>query len=216
MEAVVDMTPRLRIPSSSKREQRSLSPFSPPPFFSLSLLKCVTLFLPLPTLSIAAAGGFASSLFHPSLRPPSLTQKRRTLTEMTFDLFFFFFWNLRPPIHAPGNNAHLYTRVLFSFLTPPCLRRATHGCTGRRSTPPQRDGALPRTPGGRVARHKLARRPWSRAGWRSFSGPARTLDLRRETAGSKRKASRPSCYVIWVFDAVACWRLFTKVNQPSL
>lgn len=56
------------------------------PFFSLSLLKCVTLFLPLPTLSIAAAGGFTSFLFHPFLRPPSLTQKR-TLTKMTFDIF---------------------------------------------------------------------------------------------------------------------------------
>lgn len=72
MEAVVDMTPRLRIPSSSRSEQRSLSP-SRPLSFSLSPLKCVTLFFYLPLLSIAA---FTSFLFHPFLQPLSHSQKR--------------------------------------------------------------------------------------------------------------------------------------------
>ena len=84
MEAVVDMTPRLRIPSSSRKEQRSLSP-SLPLSFSLSPLKCVTLFFYLAALSLTAASAFTSFLFHPFPQPPSHTQKH-IHTKMTFDI----------------------------------------------------------------------------------------------------------------------------------
>lgn len=182
MEAVVDMTPRLRIPSSFRKEQRSLSP-SLSLSFSLPPLKCVTLFFYLPALSLTAAAAFTSFLFHPFPQPPSHTPKH-THTHWN-DL-----WHLKKSrvfLHVPQNNddPHAQTGAIAltntSILTPLCLHIATHWCTGRSSTPTQHDGAPLLMPSGIVVRHKTVQHLWSPAGQRSSSGPTQTLDLRRKS-----------------------------------
>lgn len=77
MEAVVDMTPRLRIPSSSRKEQRSLSPSLPLSFFSPPHPEmCHSLLLSSHSLYNCRRFAFTSFLFHPFLQPPSDTQRR--------------------------------------------------------------------------------------------------------------------------------------------
>lgn len=164
MEAFVDMTPRLRIPSSLRRRQRSLSPSFSLGFFSspwnVSLWYLPTLVktksTPFSYFSLSPTPFIFCHMYrHTNLN--DLWQSPKTLPAC--------------PLEGKKINAFV--------LTPPCLRRATHGCSERRSTPPQPDVALPLMPSGHFARHTLALLPWSPV---SSSGVIQTHDLWKDKA----------------------------------
>lgn len=72
MEAVVDMTPRLRISSSSRKKQRILSPSLPLSFFlppSPEMCHSLRLSSHSLSLSITAPDAFTSFLFRTFLQP---------------------------------------------------------------------------------------------------------------------------------------------------
>lgn len=150
------MTPRLRIPSSPRKEQRSLSPSLPLSFFSSPPEMCHSLLL-----SSHSLYNCRCCLHFLSLS--SVPTHRSAHTKMTFDIFR----NLKSPcmrlktmktlMHKRA-QLRTQTHTNASSLTPLSLRRATHGCTGRRSTPPQHDGAPLLMPSGPVERHKPAQR----------------------------------------------------------
>jgi len=139
------MTPRLRIPSSSRRKQRSLSPFLPLCVFSSSPEMChssifvLSLKPPPPPLSLLPLSFIRSWNLHHT--------HRGAHTEMTFDISR----NLKSSCMSLKTM-----KTNTSLLTLLCLHRATHGCTGRRSTPLQHDGAPPLMTGGLFVRHTLA------------------------------------------------------------
>lgn len=204
MEAVVDMTPRLRIPSSSRKKQRSLSPFHP--LFFLSLCWNVPLYslFPLP-------------VYPPPHHPPMLWAPIQTPTSSPH----LPKWPLASPkishlLVCAWNNeeadthTHKHTQAV---LTPLCLRTATHGCRWRRSTRPQRDGARLTRPSGRAERRRPARLLWSPSGpWRS-QGSAQTHDLRGHRAGPQMNYFQLSTSDVWclslpfLFDTFGWWFL---------
>lgn len=149
MEAVVDMTPRLRISSSAGQRQRSLSPSPAPLLPPYSSPKCVTHFpplLPFPPLTDPHVRVLTSDLWH---------WQAGTMTR----------WNI-------------FSFSLFSFnLTPLRRHGASPGCRARRSTRPRRGGARQKRPGGRRGRRKPVLHLWSPTGLWSSAGWARTLDL---------------------------------------
>lgn len=161
MEAVVDMTPRLRIPSSSRRKQRSLSPSLPLRLFSFPPEMCHSPIFPLSTTAVCTL--FTSFLFHPF---PQRTQEAHTPK-----------WPLTSLESLPTRPLKNWRH--FFFLTLLLLHRASQWCRRRRSTPLQRDGAPLLMPSGHDVRHKLAQHLWIPAGQTSSQGPTQTLGLRR-------------------------------------
>lgn len=137
-----------------------------------------------------------------------------------------------PPTCA-GNNEDPHTQTCTvkntnaSFLTQLRLHRATHGCKGRRSTPPQHDEAPLMMPSEHVARHKPAQHLWSPAGLWSSSGSTRTRDLRRQRAGSQMKTflssyllltshiAQYSLVISVLYGGKRQMHLFTKDNHPT-
>lgn len=123
-------------------------------------------------------------------------------------------------------RAQLDMRMLLLF-TPLRLHRATHGCRGRRSTPPQHDGAPLMMPSERVATHKPTQHLWSPAGPWSSSGSTQTRDLRRQRGGSQMKTflsyyllltshiAQYSLVISVLYEGKRQMRLFTKDNHPT-
>lgn len=113
--------------------------------------RCCLHFLPLSSLLLTWPLTFSGN---PGFSPCALQQYRPSCTIMHWAVSF--------------------------FLTPLSLRRASHGCMRRSSTPPQRDVAPVRMLSGTVGEHKPAQHLWSPPDQRSSWGSPRTLVLKRK------------------------------------
>lgn len=189
---------------------------SPPP------LKCVTLFFFLPTLSLSLYN-CPWCLYFLSLSYIPATLQLLPKWPMTSHVSLHV---LETTKTLTPKRAQLNTRMLLLF-TPLRLHRATHGCRGRRSTPPQHDGAPLMMPSERVGTHKPTQHLWSPAGPWSSSGSTRTRDLRRQRGGSQMKTflsyyllltshiAQYSLVIRVLYEGKRQMRLFTKDNHPT-
>ena len=140
-----------------------------------------------------------SSIFSLSLKPRPL---------FLLPLSFIHSWNLRHTHRSTHTKTFdiswkvsLYHEdqwsFSFFFLTLLSPRGASHGCTGRRSTPPLHEKVPPLMPNGHDVQRTPAQLPWSLLLQRSSSGPTQTLDLKRYRAKSQRNS-----YYWWITYSV--------------